>query len=161
MSGHGVTENVVEELVLELLAELGWTRAYGPDLAPDGDIPERSSHEDVVLEGRLRAALVRLNPGVSSDGIDEALRRVLYLDVPGLLSANRAFHKMLCDGVEVEVQRDGLTRGEFVRLIDAQKPDDNDWLAVNQLTVVNGTQNGSATRDPTRIATRDLTHRVD
>jgi type I restriction enzyme R subunit len=141
VSAHGVTESVVEDLALEVLASLGWTPANGPTLSPGGDAPERESYEHVVFEARLRAAVTRLNPKVSPAGIDEALRRVLYLDVPGLLPANRTFHKLLVDGVEVEVQIDGLTRGEIVRLVDFDEPKNNDWLAVNQLTVVDGQHN--------------------
>jgi type I restriction enzyme, R subunit len=128
----------VEDLTLEVLDALGWRSAHGPSLSPDGDAPERDSYEQVVLEGRLRAALVRLNPRVPADALDEALRRVLYLDVPGLLQANRVFHKLLVDGVEVEVQIDGVTRGTLVRLVDLEDAKNNDWLAVNQLTVVDG-----------------------
>ena len=138
MSAHGVTENVVEELSLELLEQLGWTRGYGPDLAPGADAAERKDFETVVLEQRLRDAVQRLNPGVHADALDQAVAKVLFLDVPGLVGGNRALHTLLVDGVEVETQIDGVTRGELVRLVDLHDPKNNDWLAVNQFTVNNG-----------------------
>ena len=136
MSAHGVTEAVLEALTLDVLQALGWTRAHGPTLEP-----ERESHEDVVLAGRLQAALKRLNPTVQAAARDEAARQVQQLDVPGLVAANRAFHKMLVDGVEVDtLASDGTMRGERLRLVDFDDPANNDWLAVDQLTVLNGQQ---------------------
>src|SRR5262249_46848598 len=97
---------------------------------------------DVVLAGRLRDAIERLNPTIPSDAREEALRKVLRHDAPSLVANNRAFHQMLRDGVPVEYRRnDGSIAGDHVRLIDFHNPDANDWLAVNQFTVIENQNN--------------------
>ena len=131
-----ITEDHLEKLMLEWLHDdLGYTVAYGPDLAPDGNAPERASYRQVVLEPRFSAALRKINPKIPLPALDDAARQVLNPNIPALISANRQFHRWLFFGVPVEYQRDGETIGDRVWLIDFQNPDANDWLAVNQFTV--------------------------
>jgi type I restriction enzyme R subunit len=130
------TESVVEEAVLGWLGEMGYTVAAGPDLAPEGANPERATFADVVLVGRLRAALAKINPTIPPDAIEEAVRKVTHADTPSLIENNRRLHALLTDGVDVEVRRDdGSVGGDKVWLIDFAAPDANDFLAVNQFTV--------------------------
>ncbi|OWQ93653.1 DEAD/DEAH box helicase [Roseateles aquatilis] len=133
-----ITEDHVEQAALEWLAGLGWSAAHGPDISPpDAKTPgtDRASHREVVLAGRLREAIARLNPHIPLGTRDDALRRVLNPSVPGLVSANRQVHRWLVDGVPVEFQKDGETRGDRVRLLDFADVAANDWLAVNQFSV--------------------------
>jgi type I restriction enzyme R subunit len=136
---HGiVSEDHVEQALLEWLAGLGWAVAHGPDISPvDARTPgtERASYREVVLAGRLREAIARLNPHIPPGARDDALRRVLNPNVPGLANANRQMHRWLVDGVPVEFQKDGETRGDRVRLLDFADVAANDWLAVNQFSV--------------------------
>ena len=142
MTIAGVTESHVEELALEVFARLGYEVVHGPDIAPDEAAAERASFADVVLRGRLEEAIRRLNPTVGEDGIREAVRRVLLADAPSLVANNRAFHTLVREGVEVEIARPGgEVGGERLRLFDFDAPDENDWLAVNQLTVIEGQAN--------------------
>jgi type I restriction enzyme, R subunit len=135
-------ESVVEDAALSWFKELAYTVAHAPHLAPGEIAAERGSFSDVVLVGRLRNALARLNPVISSDAREEALRKVLRHDAPLLTANNRAFHRMLRDGVPVEYRRDdGSIAGDHVRLIDFDSSDANDWLAVNQFTVIEGQSN--------------------
>ena len=134
----GISEDAVEQATLEWLAGLGWPTAYGPDISPpDSRTPgtDRASYRDVVLSSRLRDAIVRLNPHIPPGARDDALRRMLNPNVPGLVNANRQVHRWLVDGVPVEFQKDGETRGDRVRLIDFADVAANDWLAVNQFSV--------------------------
>jgi len=132
-----MTEALVEDAALSTLQEIGYTVAFGPDLAPGGVAAERDRYDDVLLLGRLRAALARLNLTISPDGIEDAVRKVRALDAPVLLAANRRFHDYLVNGVGVEVLRaDGTIAGETVWLVDFARPQQNEWLAVNQYTVV-------------------------
>ena len=111
------TESVVEDATLDWFAELGYTVAHGPDLAPDGVTPERSSYGEVVLVERLRTALARINPHIPADTLDEALRRLLNIghDTPNLIENNRRWHHWLVDGLDVEYQRpDGSIAGDKV-----------------------------------------------
>ena len=133
-----VTEDAVEQQMLQWLAGLGWSAAHGPDISPpDSKTPgtERVSYRDVVLADRLRAAIARLNPLLPASAREDALRRVLNPNVPGLVNANRQVHRWLVDGVPVEFQKGSETRGDRVRLIDFADVATNDWLAVNQFSV--------------------------
>src|SRR5882724_6280243 len=135
-------ESIVEDAGLAWLGELGYAVAHAPHLAPGEIAAERNSFADVVLVGRLRDAISQLNPAIPSDARDEALRKVLRHDAPSLIGNNRAFHQVLHDGVPVEYRRDdGSIAGDNVRLIDFDNPEANDWLAVNQFTVIEGQNN--------------------
>ena len=97
-----LNENTVEQAALSWLRELGWDVAYGPEIAPDGPSPERDDYVDVVLERRLRAALARLNPGLPSEALDDAYRKLTRPEGASPEVRNRAFHRMLVAGVTVE-----------------------------------------------------------
>ena len=130
-----MTEDQLEQEALAWLADVGYTPLRGPALAPDGERPERGSYQQVLLVERLRAAIARLNPQLTTAAREDALQQVLDLGIPSLLSANRRFHRLLVTGVPVEVQRGGETLGDFARLIDWADPSNNEWLAINQFTV--------------------------
>ena len=130
-----MTEDQLEQETLAWLTNVGYAQVYGPDIAHDGFTPERASYLQVVLPFRLREAIRKLNPTLPSDVHEDAFKQVLDLGIPVLLSANRQFHKLLVNGVLVQYQKDGETRGDFVRLLDWQSPDNNEWLAVNQFTI--------------------------
>ncbi len=136
---NGFTESELEEAALEWLGGLGYAVAHGAEIAPGEAKAERDDYHDVVLGRRLREALERRNPELSADVLDEAFRKLGRIEFPSLVLNNRAFHRMLIEGVTVEQRRDdGSIGGVQVRLVDFDEPDDNDWLAVNQLTVVEG-----------------------
>lgn len=130
-----MTEDQLEQEALGWLAELGYTHLYGPDIANDGERPERDNYRQVVLVERLRSAIAKLNPKVPLAARDDALKQVLELGLPAQLSANRLFHRLLVSGVPVQYQKDGETRGDFVRLIDWVAVKANDWLAINQFSI--------------------------
>ena len=130
-----MTEDQLEQETLAWLQDVGYTHRYGPDIAFDGSSPERADYRQVVLPFRLREAINRLNPGIPVAAREDAIKQVADLGIPSLLSANRAFHKMLVGGVPVQYQKDGETRGDFVRLIDWAHPEKDEWWAVNQFTI--------------------------
>jgi type I restriction enzyme R subunit len=135
------TESVVEEAALEWLEAKGWTILHGPEIATGMPSAERDDPDfrDVVLERRLRQSLQRLNPALSSDTVEAALRKLTIVDGPSLLERNRTAWKMLVDGVGVEITRpDGSLGGYPVRVVDFENPANNDWVAVNQFTVREG-----------------------
>ena len=106
-----ICESHIEELALDWFEELGWSVLHGPDIAPDEPACERASYSDVILGGRIEAAIDSLNPKLPAQAKEEGLRKVLVADSPSLILRNRAFHKMLTDGVMVEVAEDGTVRG--------------------------------------------------
>lgn len=136
------TESTVEEAALEWFGELGYAIGHGPEMAPGESGSERVSYGEVALEGRLREALWRLNPKVPDEAREEVLQRVLRVADGTLARTNRTFHKMLRDGVEVSYKRhDGSARHDQVWLVDFSDALNNDWLAVNQFTVIEGSHN--------------------
>ena len=139
-----INESVVEDAALAWLGDQGWQVARGPDIAPDTPNAERADYDQVVLGQRLRDALAALNPGLPAAALDDAFRKLTHPEGPTLEARNRAFHRMLVDGVTVEYRiAEGAIRGAQALVIDFGNPADNDWLAVNQFTV---TQNKSNRR---------------
>ena len=141
---HYLTESAVEEANLEWLAELGYERLYGPDISPDGDDSgiERSSFEEVIFHSRFESALTRINPNIPDHAIEEAIRKVTLTESPLLIENNRRFHRYVTDGVDVEYNDDdGSIKHDKVWLFDFADPDNNDWLAVNQFTVIEDKRN--------------------
>jgi type I restriction enzyme R subunit len=137
-----LNESHVEDAALEWFGDLGYAIGHGPQLAPGEPAAERDSFGEVVLVDRLREAIRRLNPAIPEEAREEALRKVLRVGTPSLTQTNRAFHRMLRDGVPVEYPRpDGSIAGDHVRLVDFMNPMGNDWLVVNQFTVIEGQHN--------------------
>ena len=137
MGDASLSESIVEAVALDWLASLGWTVLHGPDIAPDMLAAERADYSVVVLANRLRAALAHLNPDLPDDALEDALRRLTRPTGATLEARNRDFHRMLVAGVTVEhTGADGRVHGAQVRVLDFGEPDGNDWLAVNQFTVV-------------------------
>ncbi len=134
-----LNESFVEDAALEWFGELGYAVGHGPHLAPGELTVERDSFGEVLLVGRLRDTIQRLNPGIPEEARQEALRAVLRVGAPSLTQTNRAFHRMLRDGVPVEYPRpDGSIAGDHVRLVDFREVWANDWFVVNQFTVIEG-----------------------
>ena len=130
-------ESHVESAALDWLADLGYTVLYGPDIAPGEPSAERAEYGQLVLEGRLRDALDRLNPALPPETLGDAFRKLTRLDAPALAQRNRAFHRLLVEGVTVEYCRpDGSIAGAQACMLDFDDPANNNWLAVNQFTVV-------------------------
>ena len=143
------SESHVEDAALEWLSGLDYAVLHGADIAPDGSTPERISYSQIVLTGRLREALERLNRDLPADTLEEVLRKVQQTETPSLVEENRRLHpislveenrrlhRYLIEGVPVEITReDGTIGGDVARLIDFEDVDANDWLAVNQFTVI-------------------------
>jgi len=131
-----ITENSIEEFAIELLEKLGYESVYGPDIAPDGETPERESYEQVLLIDRLRKALKRINRNMPADILEDAVKEIRRIHSPELLTNNETFHRFLTEGIPVSKRVDGDDRGDLVWLIDFKNPYNNDFLVVNQFTVV-------------------------
>jgi type I restriction enzyme R subunit len=136
-----LTESAIEAFAIELFQQLGFSYLYGPDIAPDGDAPERQHYDDVLLVGRLEHALKRINPTVPHDILQAALKDVQRVHSPDLLANNETFHRLLTEGVNYSYQQDGYQRGGLVSLIDYANPANNDFVVVNQFTVIENHQN--------------------
>ena len=134
---HHFTESIVEEAALAWLDGLGYSILYGPTIAPGEAAAERADYGEVILADRLRQSLRRLNAQAPPDALEEAFRKVTRPDAPSLVGANHTVHRYLVEGVPVEFQRaDGSMGGDQIRLLDYDAPENNEFLAVNQFTVV-------------------------
>src|SRR5260221_3955806 len=136
------TESTVEDAALTWLGELQYSVQHGPEIAPGELSAERASLSEVFLPERFRTALRKLNPTLPAEALQEAFRKVTVPRHPSLIANNRTFHRMVVDGIAVECRRkDGSIGAEIVRLIDFNNLEANDWLVVNQFTVVEGQYN--------------------
>jgi type I restriction enzyme R subunit len=139
---NSFTESTVEAAALAWFEELGWAVLHGPDIAPDMPSAERTEYGQVVLERRLRDALTRLNPALPAEALEDAYRKLTRPEGPMLEARNRAVHRLLIDGVTVEYRaKDGSIRGAQAKVIDFNDPGNNDFLAVNQFTVIENKHN--------------------
>lgn len=137
---NSISENEIEEIAIGYLQSLGYHYLNGLEMSPDGEHPERQYNE-VVLVNRLRDAIDKLNPALSQDAKEDALKKVLRSDSPNALINNENFHKHLTEGVDVEVRTADGIRGEKVYITDFNQPDNNEFLAVNQFSIIEGNQN--------------------
>ena len=136
-----LTEFKIEEFAIGLLQSEGYRYLYGPDIAPDGPNAQRASFEDVVLINSLRESVYKINHTLPKDVCDEAINQVLRIASPDLLANNEVFHRMLTEGIPVSVHKDGAERGELVWLVDFENPYNNDFVAINQFTVIENGHN--------------------
>ena len=135
-------ENLVEQAALEYFAELGYHRVHGPAIAPDAPGAERETYEDIVLWGRLRDAIRRINPGTDLALVLEALKSVRRAESQSPIEENFRLHKLITEGVPVEHRgEDGQLRTTRLWLIDFENFENNDWVAVNQFTIVENGKN--------------------
>lgn len=130
-----LTESAIEELTINLLEGQGYKYIYGPDIAPDGDNPERRDYGEVLLTTLMEEAVRRINSKLPLAVLQTAIKDVQRINSPDLLTNNETFHRLLTEGVKVSIQKDGQERGEIVWLIDFANPGNNNFVVVNQFTV--------------------------
>ncbi len=131
-----ISENTIESFAIELLTQLGYEYFYGPDIAPDGENPERESYDQVLLITRLQNAVKGINHGIPADAQAEAIKAIQRIASPDLLANNETFHRFLTEGIPVSKRVDGDDRGDRVWLIDFKNPRNNEFVAVNQFTII-------------------------
>src|SRR3972149_2370547 len=137
-----LTESNIEDVALEVLSELGYKILHGPDIAPDGINPQRKSYSDVVLVERLRVAVDRFNQSIPNEAREEAIKKVLRTESQQLINNNKSFHKKLVEGIDIEYRKkDGSIANDKVWLFDFKNPQNNEFLAVNQFTVLENNNN--------------------
>ena len=144
MTPHGIAESEVEDATLEWLKGLGYAVLNGPEIAYGEPGAERldPTYQDVILDGRFRQALANLNPNLSSDALDDAYRKFTRASAGALVERNRIIHRMFVEGIPVSDRRpDGTIAGLNVKVLDYENPNNNDWVAVNQFTVVEDQHN--------------------
>jgi len=136
-----ITEDKIEAFTIEQLQSLGWDYAYGLSIAPGSEQQERESYEQVILIGRLRTAVAKLNPLIPESIREQAIQKVLRIYSPDLLHNNETFNQYLVEKVRVPYQQDGYERSHEVALVDFSEPANNQFLVVNQYTIIENNQN--------------------
>lgn len=131
-----MTENQIELLALDLLQGQGYEYINGVDIAPDSASAERQTFEEVILKERLEKAVSRINIGIPPDAQQDAVKQILRIASPDLLANNEAFHRLLTEGIPVTKRVDGQERGDRVFLVDFDNPLHNEFLVVNQFTII-------------------------
>ena len=126
-----IFESTIEEFVIELLQNQGWQY-----LSPEEQELERPNLNEVVLKNRLKQAIETINPNLSEEAREQALRQVLNLPSQNLIDNNEAFHRLLTEGIEIEVMGEEGIKGDKVWLVDFAHPEKNEFLACNQFTVI-------------------------
>ena len=130
------TEDTFEQAVIELFETMGYTHIYAPDL-------DREDYTRPLLDDRLETSLRRINGALPGQAIDEAVLKLNSLDSGSLLQKNRVFTDWLQNGVTVKYVQGGEERSGIVRLVDYDRPENNEFLVVNQYTFV---ENGNTRR---------------
>lgn len=136
-----ITENNIETFAIESLQSLGWEYANGKDISPEGVACERETFEQIILTQRLRKAVARLNPDIPENAREQAVQKVLRIYSPDLLHNNETFHQFLVEKVKIPYQQDGYERSHEVALVDFNNISSNDFLVVNQYTIIENNQN--------------------
>lgn len=137
-----LSESTVEQASLDWFEGLGYTVLHGPDIAPGELLSERASYGDIILAERLRSALERINPNLSPDALQDVIRKLKRTESPSFYENNHRFHELLINGVDYEYRReDGSVGVGLALVIDFDDPANNDWLAVNQFTVIEDRNN--------------------
>jgi type I restriction enzyme R subunit len=129
-------ESMLEESVLELLQSMGYHYAFGPDISPGGDQEERKDYNEVILAHRVKDALKRINRHLPEEALEEAFRQIITFNSPMLEENNKYFHQLMVEGIEVSFNEKGHIRTKRAYIIDFDHPENNSFLAVNQLTVI-------------------------
>ncbi|HDB3715372.1 TPA: type I restriction endonuclease subunit R [Staphylococcus aureus] len=133
------SEDDLEQVALEWLQSLGYDYKKGNEISMTGLAPERKSDKDVVLHERLEKSLRKINSDIHHRFIEKAIHELTLEKSPNLLENNLTFHENLINGIEIEDYDDeGQSVVEIVKIVDFEHPQNNDFLAVNQFTVING-----------------------
>src|ERR1035441_3076454 len=136
-----ITEDIIESLAIEQLQSLCWDYAYGLDIAPGAEKSERESYEQIILIDRLRSAVAQINPHIPKSAQEQAIQKVLRIYSPDLLYNNEAFHQCLVEKIKIPYQQEGYERSYEVALIDFDNVTNNQFLVVNQYTIIENNQN--------------------
>jgi type I restriction enzyme, R subunit len=140
-----MTEQTLENnIISEILQPLGYKHIHGPDIAPEEDVThpyKRKSYEQVILTPILKESLIKINPDVNEELINEAIKKITNITSPDQTHNNETFHNYLTDGIELEYLEDGNMRGQKINLVDYNNPKNNQYHCTNQYTIIENNVN--------------------
>lgn len=131
-----INESVLENYCMEYFRAIGYQTMSGPDILPDGINPLRVDVRQPYLPENIKAALFRLNPKVAQPVLDEAYQLLTNPQDATLIARNETVYHYLTDGIKVAHKNaEGEDTATEVKIIDFDRPDNNEFLAVNQFTI--------------------------
>jgi type I restriction enzyme R subunit len=136
-----ITEDTLEQQAKIWFDEINYTTVFGPDIAPESLNEERKEYSEVILVNHLRSAIERINDGISSDAVVETIRQSLLFDIANPILQNKRCHKLLTDGVDIQFQTSEGTKSDNIKLIDFSNPDNNEFVVINQFTIIENRNN--------------------
>ncbi len=131
-----ITEDQLEQLCLDWFKSIGYDYVLGYDIAPDGPSPERHDYRQIILFGRLLQQLQIINPHIPPATLEMVAHQIAKPETPILIKNNKAFHQWLLEGVKVDFKVDGKDKTDYVQLVDFTNSDNNQFLVVNQYTIL-------------------------
>lgn len=135
-----ISEDHIEQIVIQEFIDLGYSYVNGADISPEGISQERQ-FDEVVLKQRLRDAIRKINPNIPTEAQEDAIKKLLRSDSPSLFQNNYNIHKYLTEGVDVEYRKGDRIIGDKVWLIDYEESNNNEFLVVNQFTIIENNVN--------------------
>jgi type I restriction enzyme R subunit len=136
MKQNKINEQEIEQVTIDILKSLGYKYLHGENLIPDSINPERTRWDDVILRKRLKESLIRINPNVSLDVLDEVIKKILRISGSNIILNNQKFHEMLVNGIEIGFRKNNKIVYERVKLLDFRDVNNNEFLIVNQFAVI-------------------------
>jgi type I restriction enzyme R subunit len=127
---------MLEEAAIEILGNLGYGYAFGPNISLGGDYEERKDYREVILPSRVKDALFNINRSLPGEALEEAYRQLITFNSPMLEENNRYFHQLLTEGIEVSFYEGEQIRTKRAYVIDFENNANNEFLVVNQFTIV-------------------------
>ena len=126
-------DTLSEQPAIEQLKRQKYNYIHGDELDPElKDECERSSRREGVLVNRLKKKLAEINPHLTEESINKAVRRVTHIQAEGLMEANQRFHQDLISGISIDQDIGARRQKQTVRFLDFENPEKNEFLAVNQ-----------------------------
>lgn len=129
-------EDTLEQASLEILESLGYESIHGKELSPNAEFCERENYREVILKERVKNSLFKINKGIPQEALEQAYRKIISFNSPSLEENNKYFHLLMTNGIDVSFKEGNQIRTKKVYIIDFETPDNNEFLAVNQFTVV-------------------------
>ena len=136
-----ITENIIEQSAIESLISVGYTYINGKNISPEGLSCERDSFSQVILIRRLEEAVEKLNPHIPLPARQQAVQKVLRIFSPDLIHNNETFHQYLVEKIKIPYQQNGYERSHEVSIVDFENPLNNEFLVVNQFTIIENNHN--------------------
>lgn len=136
-----ITEDTLEQQAKLWFDEINYTTVFGPDIAPEAPNEERRDYSEVILVNRLKSAIERVNKNIPAEALDETIRQALLFDIANPILQNKRCHQLLTNGVDIQYQTKVGTKSDNIKLIDFENPDKNEFLVINQFTIIENKNN--------------------